>query len=139
MVGLFRLGQEEMHMLGQDHISDDDNSVADSRLFEDAQEEVATLRRAQQRTPLVTTAGDEVKISGAVGAARRAGMQRLYVDGTAKSCDEAPAPFVKNSHPCKKRKGGAAAAKGGPAPRRAPDENEVSKSLGAVPPDLICC
>ena len=48
MVGLFRLGQEEMHMLGHDHISDDDNSVADSRLFEDAQKEVATLRRAQQ-------------------------------------------------------------------------------------------
>jgi hypothetical protein len=62
-----------MHMLGHDHISDDDNSVADSRLFEDAQEEVATLRRAQQRTPLVTTEGDEVKRSGAVGAAKTGG------------------------------------------------------------------
>jgi hypothetical protein len=46
MVGLFRFGQEEMHMLGHEHISDDDNSVAPSCFFEDAQEEVATLRRA---------------------------------------------------------------------------------------------
>ena len=60
-------------MLGHDHISDDDNSVADSRFFEDAQEEVATLRRAEQRTALVTTEGDEVKISGIVGAAKTGG------------------------------------------------------------------
>jgi hypothetical protein len=36
MVGFFRFGQEEMHMLGHDHISDDDNSVAASCFFEDA-------------------------------------------------------------------------------------------------------
>src|SRR5208337_1121277 len=44
-------------------------------------------------------------------------MQRLYVDGGAESCDETPIPFVTNSHPCKKRKGGAASvSKGRPAP-----------------------
>ncbi|MGB8007376.1 MAG: hypothetical protein WCF48_09605, partial [Terriglobales bacterium] len=39
----------------------------------------------------------------------------------AASCDETPISFVTNSHPCKKRKGGAASgSKGGPAPPLSP-------------------
>ena len=73
MIGLFGFGQEKMHMLGHDHVSDDDNSVADSCFLEGAQKKIATLRRAQQRTALVTAEGDEVKVSGAVGAAKTGG------------------------------------------------------------------
>lgn len=73
MILFVRFGQEEVHMLRHDHISNDNNSVADSGFFEDAQEEVTTLRRTWQRTAMVTTEGDEVKTSGTVGAAKTGG------------------------------------------------------------------
>lgn len=60
-------------MLRHNHISDDNNSAADSCFFEGAKEEVATPRRAQQRMALITTEGDEVGVSGTVGAAKTGG------------------------------------------------------------------
>lgn len=63
-----RLGDEQMDVLGHDDVADDAEAVGDARLFEDAQDEVAPASGSQERTAMVTTAGDEVEMSVSVEA-----------------------------------------------------------------------
>jgi hypothetical protein len=53
-----------MDVLGHDDIAEDVKVISAARGFQRALEETARLRRIQMRLPLVTTEGDEVKVSG---------------------------------------------------------------------------
>ena len=55
-------------MLRHDNVADDHKLIAPSHLFEDPEEQVTALTRAEERLPPVTTAGDEVEVSSAVAA-----------------------------------------------------------------------
>jgi len=57
-----------MYVLRHRDISHDHELVTAADLFEELEEEVAALPSSQQRTTVVTTEGDEMKISGAVVA-----------------------------------------------------------------------
>jgi hypothetical protein len=55
-------------MFGHNHISEDDEIVAQADFFESFQKQVAMARAAEQRPPLITTAGDHccpVELQGA--------------------------------------------------------------------------
>jgi hypothetical protein len=53
-------------MLGHNHVPDDHKPVTAAHLFEHLQKQVTPLPSSEQRPPMVTTEGDEVKIASAV-------------------------------------------------------------------------
>src|SRR5579863_57332 len=65
-VGSLRLADQQMHMLGHDHISNHDKTIALADLFQYLEEQVAMLAAAQQGSSLIATGSDEVQVSGAV-------------------------------------------------------------------------
>jgi hypothetical protein len=60
------LADEKMKMLGHDHVSDDDELVSLTDLFEDLEKKITPDGAAEQRLTLITTTSDEVKVSGTV-------------------------------------------------------------------------
>jgi hypothetical protein len=73
--GVAHLGfaDQEMEVLGHDHVSQDDEAILLASFFQDAQEEIATVGRAQPRPALVATTGDEVEVAGTVVSFEAAG------------------------------------------------------------------
>ena len=73
--GLPRSGSlnSRVDVLGHDHIADHDEAIAAANSLQDAEKEVAIALSAQQRLPLVTTGGDEMKIVGSVVAVQTRG------------------------------------------------------------------
>ena len=55
-----------MNVLGHHHVSHNDEPIALAHLFEHGEKQVATFLCVEQRTALVTTAGDEVQVSGSI-------------------------------------------------------------------------
>ena len=67
--GLYlRFADQEVNVLGHDHVTDDHELIAPAHLLQHSEQQVTTARRAEQRLPAITTAGDEMKVSGAVVA-----------------------------------------------------------------------
>jgi len=60
-------------VFGHDDVSEDDEVVAAADLFQSFQKQIAMVSAAQQRTPLITTASDEVQVVGALVAAEASG------------------------------------------------------------------
>src|SRR5512143_859184 len=61
-----RFADQEVKVLGHDHITEDHEAIPFAGLLEDAQEQVATQCSAEPGLPAVTAAGDEMEVSGAV-------------------------------------------------------------------------
>jgi hypothetical protein len=57
-----RLGDQQMKVLGHDHVPEYDELIAAPHLLENGEEQVTTSRGAEQRFTPITTAGDEVRI-----------------------------------------------------------------------------
>ena len=57
---------EEVDVLGHDHVSDDRELIALAHLFEHGEKQVATLRCAEQGMASIATAGNKMQVSGAV-------------------------------------------------------------------------
>jgi len=57
-----------MNVLGHDHVTGNDELIAPANLLQHSQQQVTTASRAEQRLSLITTASDEMKVSGAVVA-----------------------------------------------------------------------
>jgi hypothetical protein len=57
---LLRLADQQMNMLGHDHVADDDERIALAHLFQHRQKKVAAARSAEHRLPAITTASDEM-------------------------------------------------------------------------------
>jgi hypothetical protein len=55
-----------MKVLGHDHITEDHESIALSNFFQNGEKQIAPAGRTQSRLTVITTAGDEVQISGAI-------------------------------------------------------------------------
>jgi hypothetical protein len=72
-------------VFGHSHISEDDEIVAEADFLESFQKQVAMVRAAEKRTPLITTAGDEMKFVVTVVAAEAGGHERKIDAGRAGS------------------------------------------------------
>ena len=75
-VAFLRLTDQQMKVFGHDHISHDHKLIALPCLLEYLEKQIAPPRRAQQAPPTITTASDEMEISGGIvtfsgGRARR--------------------------------------------------------------------
>jgi hypothetical protein len=53
-------------MFGHDHVTGHKKLIAPANLLQYSQQQVTTARRAEQRLSPITTASDEMKVSGAV-------------------------------------------------------------------------
>jgi superfamily I DNA and RNA helicase len=65
-IAALRFAEEQMHVLGHDHITDNDKTIATADLLQHLEKEIAILPATQQRASLITTGGDKVQLSGAV-------------------------------------------------------------------------
>jgi len=63
---LLRLGDEQMHVIGHDYKTVDEEFVAKTSALEDSQECIADRRGAQKRLPSIAGEGDEVRQTGLV-------------------------------------------------------------------------
>jgi len=63
-----RLADEKVNMFGHDHVTGDDELVAPAHLLEHGEKQIAAARGGKQELPPITTAGDEMKVPGAVVA-----------------------------------------------------------------------
>src|SRR5207237_9657448 len=63
-ISLVRCAEQEMEVLGHDYISQNYETIALTHLLEDRQEEIAATCTGQVLPSLITTAGDEVQVSG---------------------------------------------------------------------------
>jgi hypothetical protein len=61
-----RFADQQVNVLGHDHVAGYHEMVPPAHLLQYSEKKIATARRAQQRLPPVTTAGDEVEVSRAV-------------------------------------------------------------------------
>jgi hypothetical protein len=72
-------------MFGHNHISEDDEIVAEADFLESFQKQVAVARAAEQRTPLITTTGDEMQVVVTVVAVE-AGWHERKIDAGIAGC-----------------------------------------------------
>jgi len=62
----FRLGEEKMHVLRHDYVTDHSKLMPLADLLHHLQEEIARTGRSEKGTALITTRGNKVGISSAV-------------------------------------------------------------------------
>jgi hypothetical protein len=106
----FRLADEQMDVFGHDDIADDHEVETLANLFEDFEEQVAPARTCQPGLAMITTTGERVEIVVAGVALETGGHLFTVFEGARnrmegsekKSCSVR----VRESHPCKVRKGG---------------------------------
>ncbi len=82
--GLYlRFADQEVNVLGHDHVTDDHELIARAHLLQHSEQQVATVRRAEQRLLPITTTSDEMQVSSAVEAFQFPGHDRRVA---AKGC-----------------------------------------------------
>jgi hypothetical protein len=59
-----------MNVFGHDHVSGNDELIAAANLLQHGQKQIAMRWSAEQWTAVITTAGDEMKVSGTVMTSR---------------------------------------------------------------------
>lgn len=64
--GAVRFANEQMDVLGHDHVSEERKAVAVADLTQDFEEDVAAAFGSEERQTMVTTAGDEVQVTQAI-------------------------------------------------------------------------
>ena len=65
-IALLRFGDQKVEVFRHDDVTVDDKLILTTSLFKDFEKQVAVLRTAEFGPALVTTAGDEVQVLGAV-------------------------------------------------------------------------
>lgn len=65
---LLRFADQQVNVFGHDDVTNDHELVAFAHALQHRQEQVATARRGEKGLSSITTAGDEVQVSGAVVA-----------------------------------------------------------------------
>ncbi len=65
-VAALGFAEQEMYVLGHNHVTYDDKTIALADLLQDLEKQIAIWRAAEQWTALVATRGDEVQVSGTV-------------------------------------------------------------------------
>lgn len=65
-VSYLRFADQEMKVIGHYYVAEYDEAMALAYFFQDGYEQIATWRCVQPRNAVVTTAGYEVRLSGAV-------------------------------------------------------------------------
>jgi hypothetical protein len=63
---LLRFAEEQMNVLGHDHVAHDYKLITSAHLLQHGQKQVAPRGRAQQGLPAITTASDEMQVPGAI-------------------------------------------------------------------------
>src|SRR5258708_7009548 len=61
-----RFADQQMNVLGHDHVSDDDETAAHAHLLQDFEKQIPPADGPQQRSLVITARGDEVQVSFAV-------------------------------------------------------------------------
>ena len=64
----FRFTDQQMKVFRHDHVSKDDKVIADPRLFQNAQEEIAPPGAVEPAMALITAAGDKVQVAVVIEA-----------------------------------------------------------------------
>ena len=64
----FRLADQNVEVLGHDHVADNLKPILPPNLLEDSQENIARTPTSQKRCAFVATAGNEVKVMMTVNA-----------------------------------------------------------------------
>ena len=67
---MIAFADQQMSVLGHDHISDYRETVTHAGLFQNLKEEIPAAGCAEQRTAAIATRSDEMQISAAVGPAQ---------------------------------------------------------------------
>jgi hypothetical protein len=83
-----RFAEEQVHVLGHDHVTDHDKTIAAADLFQHLEKEIAILPATQQGAPLITTGGDKVQVSGAVVTMESVSHAAELAQNAAFVCDE---------------------------------------------------
>src|SRR5216684_2014166 len=78
-----RFADQEVNVLGHDHVTDDHELIARAHLLQHSEQQVATVRRAEQRLLPITTTSDEMQVSSGVEAFQFPGHDRRVA---AKGC-----------------------------------------------------
>jgi len=65
---LLRFTDQKMEVLRHHDASENNEAVPCTHLLQSFEEEIAQVRCAQERLPMIATAGDEVQVAGAVVA-----------------------------------------------------------------------
>ena len=60
-----RLADQQMKVLGDDYVAQHNELIAETHLFENSQEQLATPRRPKQRLTPIATASKEMQVSRA--------------------------------------------------------------------------
>jgi hypothetical protein len=61
-----RFADQEVYVLRHDHITGYYELMPPAHSFQHGEKQVTTVRSAEQRLPVITTASDEMQVSGAV-------------------------------------------------------------------------
>jgi len=61
---LLRFADQQMYVLGHDHVANDDKLIALAHLLQHPQKEVTAARSTKQGLSAITTASDEMKVTG---------------------------------------------------------------------------
>lgn len=74
-IAFLRLADQKMNVIGHDDVAHGHKAIARADFFKHRQKQIATLLARQPGLPMVTTAGDEAQLFGAVVASGMVGHQ----------------------------------------------------------------
>lgn len=76
-----------MKVFGHDHVSENHESIALANFFQNGEKQIATAGRAQPGLSVITTAGDEVQVSGAIISFEISGHGEMLGERWTSVCD----------------------------------------------------
>jgi hypothetical protein len=82
------LTQQQVKVLGHDHIAYDHEVIPAAHAFENFQQQIAIPPLSQQRQPTITAGGDEVEISRAIIATEFVGHPQAVARNAWFFCDD---------------------------------------------------
>jgi hypothetical protein len=84
-ISLRWFADEQMHMLGHDHISDQGKRAAQAQLIENPDKAIARADRSEVRASPVTAESDKVQVAASVEALERVTLRATLMGGKEKS------------------------------------------------------
>ena len=87
-ISALRLGEEKMHMLRHDHITDDCKLMTLADLLHHFEEEIARVGSPEKGSALITTCGYKVGVSSAIVAVQVCRHENDVTRTQEFSCDE---------------------------------------------------
>jgi hypothetical protein len=86
-VALLRLADQEMNVIGHGDVAYDHKTITPADCFEHHQKQIAPLPARQPGSSMITTAGDEMQLIGAVIAPGMVGHRASLMAAAETSCD----------------------------------------------------